>query len=204
MSALPMRHGGCGSAGAAVSVPTTFWRRSTAGSDSLSTTTILSQRSTRSSRGSTIRLWHFLPRAPNRQESEPLSPHYARTTCCDRRDGRATGQPQALGLARFETRGGPASDCAKPAGAEGRVVCGAKRIRSLYLPFVRERLPGLSTASPPEGRASFSTINGAITPRRDVFAEQTTPALRHPIAAFEVVPLTVGCQGMRRCPPAAG
>jgi hypothetical protein len=58
------------------------------------------------------------------------------------------------------------------------MVCGAKRIRSLYLPLVRERLPGLSTTSPPQGRASFSTINAAITPRRDVFADQTSVPLR--------------------------
>jgi hypothetical protein len=32
----------------------------------------------------------------------------------------------------------------------------------------------LSTTAPPEGLASLSTINDAITPRRDAFAEQTS------------------------------
>jgi hypothetical protein len=41
----------------------------------------------------------------------------------DREDGRATGQPQWLGLAGFETRGRPASCCGKSGGAGGRVIC---------------------------------------------------------------------------------
>jgi len=41
------------------------------------------------------------------------------------------------------------------------MVCGAKRIRSDYLPLVRGRPPGLSTRSSPKGQASLSTINGA-------------------------------------------
>jgi hypothetical protein len=45
--------------------------------------------------------------------------------------------------------------------AAGRVVCGAKRIRSLYLPLGGEKLPGLSTTSPPRGLASVFTINAA-------------------------------------------
>jgi hypothetical protein len=34
--------------------------------------------------------------------------------------------------------------------------------------------PKLSTATPPKGLASLSTINAAITPWRDAFAEQTS------------------------------
>ncbi len=47
------------------------------------------------------------------------------------------------------------------AGAGGRGICGAKRIRSLYLPSPTGRPPGLSTRTPPKGPASVSTINGA-------------------------------------------
>jgi len=79
----------------------------------------------------------------------------------DRGDGRAIGPPQGLGLGRFKTREPPASACAKRGGAGGRVVCGAKRIRSHYLPSPTERPPGLSTRPPPKGPASLSTINGA-------------------------------------------
>jgi len=60
------------------------------------------------------------------------------------------------------------------------MVCAAKRIRSLYLPCMTGVTPKLSTTSPPEDLASLSTINGAITPRRDAFAEQTSlPLLTH-------------------------
>ena len=41
------------------------------------------------------------------------------------------------------------------------MVCGAKRIRSLYLPWMRGVTPKLSTTTPPKGLASLSTINGA-------------------------------------------
>ncbi|MBP1726043.1 MAG: hypothetical protein H6Q51_1341 [Deltaproteobacteria bacterium] len=44
------------------------------------------------------------------------------------------------------------------------MVCGAKRIRSLYLPWMRGMSPKLSTTTPPKGVASLSTINAAITP----------------------------------------
>jgi hypothetical protein len=54
------------------------------------------------------------------------------------------------------------------------MVCGAKRIRSLYLPWMTGVTPKLSTTAPPEGLASLSTINAAITPWRDAFAEQTS------------------------------
>jgi len=54
------------------------------------------------------------------------------------------------------------------------MVCSAKRIRSLYLPWMRGMSPKLSTTTPPKGVASLSTINAAITPWRDAFAEQTS------------------------------
>ena len=60
------------------------------------------------------------------------------------------------------------------------MVCGAKRIRSLYLPWITAVTLKLSATAPPKDLASFSTINDAITPRRDVFAEQTSlPPLTH-------------------------
>jgi hypothetical protein len=58
-------------------------------------------------------------------------------------------------------------------GTQGWGVCGAKRIRSIYLPSPTGRPPGLSTTTSFKALASLSTINGAITPWRDVFAEQT-------------------------------
>ena len=54
------------------------------------------------------------------------------------------------------------------------MVCGAKRIRSLYVPWMTGVTPKLSTTTPPKGPASLSTINGAITPWRDAFGEQTS------------------------------
>ena len=54
------------------------------------------------------------------------------------------------------------------------MVCGAKRIRSLYLPWMTGVTPKLSTTTPPKGPASLFTINAAITPWRDAFAEQTS------------------------------
>jgi hypothetical protein len=48
---------------------------------------------------------------------------------------------------------------------------GAKRIRSLYLPWMRGVTPKLSTTTPPKGLASLFTINSAITPWRDAFAD---------------------------------
>ena len=60
------------------------------------------------------------------------------------------------------------------AAAGAGMVCGAKRIRSLYLPWMTGVIPKLSTATPPKGMVSLSTIYGAITPRRDAFAEQTS------------------------------
>jgi len=51
------------------------------------------------------------------------------------------------------------------------MVCGAKRIWSLYLRWMRAVTAKLSTKTPPKGLASLSTINAAITPRREVFAD---------------------------------
>jgi len=67
----------------------------------------------------------------------------------------------------------------KPAGTPRRVVCGAKRLRSLYLPLVRDRLSRLSPTSPPKGPASVSTINAA-TMR---LCRADLPAANHPVAA---------------------
>jgi hypothetical protein len=50
------------------------------------------------------------------------------------------------------------------------MVCGAKRMRSLYLPSPGQRPPGLSTRTPLKGPASVFTVNAA-TMR---VAEQTT------------------------------
>jgi hypothetical protein len=57
------------------------------------------------------------------------------------------------------------------------MVCGAKRIRSLYLPWMTGVTPRLSTTTPPEVLTSLFTINGAITPRRDALAKQTSLTL---------------------------
>jgi hypothetical protein len=51
------------------------------------------------------------------------------------------------------------------------VVYGAKRIRSLYLPWMPGVTPKLSTTTPPKGLASLSTINDATTPWRGAFAD---------------------------------
>jgi hypothetical protein len=60
------------------------------------------------------------------------------------------------------------------------MVCGAKRIRSLYFPRMIGVTPKVSTATLPKGLASLSTINDATTPRRGAFAEQTSlPLLTH-------------------------
>ena len=66
------------------------------------------------------------------------------------------------------------------------MVCGAKRIRSHYFPTVTGRSPELSTTTPLEGRACPTTINGAITPWRDAFAEQITLPLTIPLRLAEV------------------
>jgi hypothetical protein len=52
-----------------------------------------------------------------------------------------------------------------------RMVCSAKRIRGPCLPGMTGGIPGLSTTTPAKGLALLSTINGAITPRRDAFAD---------------------------------
>jgi len=49
-------------------------------------------------------------------------------------------------------------------GAAGRMVCGAKRIRSLYLPSPTERPLKLSTTTPPKGPASVPVELGGYPP----------------------------------------
>src|SRR5512139_1897230 len=49
-----------------------------------------------------------------------------------------------------------------------------KAHRSLYLPSPREKAPQAFRRNPPGGLAAVSTIEGAITPWRDAFAEQTS------------------------------
>jgi len=69
--------------------------------------------------------------------------------------------------------------------AAGRVVCGAKRIRSHYLPSPTERPPGLSTRTQPNGPASLSTINAA-TMR---LCRADHPFLTPPIRGWPVPPV---------------
>jgi len=79
----------------------------------------------------------------------------------DRGDGRATGQPQGHGVGRFKTRG-PRRPAAQTGWRPGvGMVCGAKRIRSLYLPWMTGVTPKLSTTAPPKALAPLSTINAA-------------------------------------------
>ena len=58
------------------------------------------------------------------------------------------------------------------AGTGGRGPSEARRIRSHYL-LPKQRKASRTLYTPPlQGRASLSTINDAITPRRDVLAEE--------------------------------
>jgi len=59
----------------------------------------------------------------------------------------------------------------------GREVCGAKRIRSLYLPSPTESPSALSTTTPPKGPTPFSTINGATM--RLCRADRPAAPIRH-------------------------
>jgi hypothetical protein len=80
----------------------------------------------------------------------------------DRGDGGATRQPRGLGPGRFKNGGLPASGCAQDGAApKAGMGCGAKRIRSLCLPWMTGVIPKLSPTNPPKGLASLSTINGA-------------------------------------------
>ena len=60
--------------------------------------------------------------------------------------------------------------------AGGRVVCGAKRIRSLYLPWMTGGTPKLSTTAPPKSLASLSTLNAATIR----LCRADLPASHHP------------------------
>ena len=121
------------------------------------------------------------PRATLQGEAGGSSPHYARDTAarswrwsCHRATiprYRGTGPEAYL----FSTsQGSKPEDARLPAvqnGAprrgqgwsapEGLRDRGAKRIRSLYLPWMTEVTPKLSTTTPPKGLALFSTINDA-------------------------------------------
>jgi hypothetical protein len=90
-----------------------------------------------------------------------FNPHYARTAVA-----RSWRWPSF----RLRTRRGGAGgrDGLPPQYLRDR---GAKRIRSLYLPRMIGMPPKLSTTTPPKDLALLSTINGAITPRPDAFAD---------------------------------
>jgi len=109
------------------------------------------------------------------------------TASRDRGDGGATGQPQGLGLGRFRTRGPPASGWAKRGGAGGRVVCGAKRIRSHHLPSLPGTPPGLCTPL----RYKAGPHLTLSMPRLCAFAEQITlpRAIRSRLEAAPTAPL---------------
>jgi hypothetical protein len=78
----------------------------------------------------------------------------------DQGDGCATGQPSG-GTAGLDLRP-PRLPAVQNGAAPGAgMVCGAKRIRSLYLPWMTGLTPKLSTTTPPKGLASLSTINAA-------------------------------------------
>jgi hypothetical protein len=66
--------------------------------------------------------------------------------------------PRKPGFRLCKTERRPGQGRSAPEGVRDR---GAKRIRSLYLPWMTGATPELSTATPPKGLASLSTINGA-------------------------------------------
>ena len=74
------------------------------------------------------------------------------------------------------------------------MVCGAKRIRSLYLPWMTGLPHKLSTTTPPKGMASLSTINAATMRlcRADLPASahssRLASGLERPTARREVAP----------------
>jgi hypothetical protein len=73
-----------------------------------------------------------------------------------------------------------AQNGAKP---EAGMVCGAKRIRSLYLPWMTEVTPKLSTTTPPKGLVSLSASNG-VTMR---LCRADLPATAH-LSRLQVAP----------------
>ena len=76
------------------------------------------------------------------------------------------------------------------------MVCGAKRIRSLYLPWMTGVTPRLSTTTPPKDLASLSTINAAIMR----LCRADHPCLCSLIAARKPLPqCRILCGG--QCPP---
>ena len=66
------------------------------------------------------------------------------------------------------------------------MVCGAKRIRSLYLPWMTGVIPKLSTATPPKGMVSLATIYGATMRlcRADLLASAHSSRLEAAPTAF--------------------
>ena len=113
------------------------------------------------------------------------------------------GEPPAL--ARSIAAGSRSHS--KPAGAGGRDGLRRKAHRSLYLPWLAGRPPGLSTITPPQGRASLDTINAAtmrpcgvdhpaagracvlLRSRLGVTALQSRPPCRSPPSAAGRLPL---------------
>ena len=97
--------------------------------------------------------------------------------------------------------------CTRGAGAGGRDGLRRKAHRSLYLPWLAGRPPGLSTITPPQGRASLDTINAAtmrpcgvdhpaagracvlLRSRLGVTALQSRPPCRSPPSAAGRLPL---------------
>ena len=70
---------------------------------------------------------------------------------------------------------------------EAGMVCGAKRIRSFYFPWMTGVTPRLSTTTPPEALASLSTINQCATMRlcrADLPASAQSPRLEPAPTAF--------------------
>jgi len=110
------------------------------------------------------------------------------TASRDRGAGGATGQPQGLGLGRFRTRGPPTSGWAKRGGAGGRVVYGAKRIRSHHLPSLTGTPPGLCTPLRYKAGPHLNTINAA-TMRLCRADHPASGAIRSRLEAAPTAPL---------------
>ena len=77
------------------------------------------------------------------------------------------------------------------------MVCGAKRIRSLYLPRMTGVTPKLSTTTQPKGLASLSTINAATMRlcREDLPASAHSSRLEAAPTAFLLTEPTARIEG---------
>jgi len=94
----------------------------------------------------------------------------------------------------------PISQCLKSPGRHRRQGGLRRKAHPEPLPsFADRKAFGTFYASPVQGRASLDTINGAITPWRDTFAEQTSLP-RHSIAARKPLPQGYSLSG-GQCPP---